>query len=490
MLKSSFIREITLYRYRYIIGYGAFVIILFILLLFGLDAAPRGLSDGEMQAAVSSVNINILAPTSQNVIDAPYHLLQKASIQLLGLQPLSIKLPSVILGVATGIAMVVMLQRWFRRNVAIISAILIVTSTGFISIARLGEPVIMTTFWTVMLLLASTFVLHSNKAKLLWRVVCFVSVGLLLYSPFGTYPLIAMAIAGLLHPHVRHRLKQSKWWHFVLIIVTFALAVAPLAVAIINDPQVGIKLLGIDQLNVNPGHLFESAKTVLSSLFNFNHQYSTPLTLPIFGLVSTALLLLGLLKLFTASYSARSYMLFIWLGLLFVVLLFNPSAIAMVLAPAVLIMAIGIETLIREWYGLFPRNPYARIGALVPLTILLISVVSTNIERYFYGNHYANTSSSLHAELPAVRSALDRDDVNLNKIQLVVPADQVGFYDILRREHNTLTVTDRIPSAPGAKGTLMVVGGSKQQLPSQVPYRILTNDLRENNVLLRVYTKW
>lgn len=490
MLKSSFIREITLYRYRYGIGYAAFIVLLFALLLFSLNAAPRGLTDGEMQSAVTGVNINILAPTAQNVIDAPYHLMQKLSIQLFGLQPFSIKLPSIILGVITGIAMVIMLQRWFKRNVAVISAILIATSTGFISLSRLGEPLIMTTFWTVILLLASTFVLHSNRATLFWRIVCFVSVGLLLYSPLGIYPLIAMTIAGLLHPHVRHRIKQGKWWQFLLLGLAFSIAIAPLAIAIVNDPSVGMHLLGIDHLNFSPGYLFDSAKTIVSSLFNFNHSYDSPITFPLFGLVSAALLLLGFLKLCTASYSARSYMLFIWLGLLFVVLLFNPSAIAMVLAPATLIMAIGIETLIREWYGLFPRNPYARIGALVPLAVLLVSVVSTNIERYFYGNHYANTSHSLHAELPAIRTSLDRNDLNLNKTQLVVPQSQIAFYDILRREHRQLVVSDHINTKPEAKGTLLIAGNSQVALPKKLPYRIITNDLHDNNVLVRVYTKW
>ena len=395
-----------------------------------------------MQSTVESVGINILAPTSQNVIDAPYHLLQKASVQLLGLTPLAIKLPSVILGVVTGIVMVIMLRRWFKRNVAVISGILIATSTGFISMSRLGEPLIMTTFWTVILLLASTFVLHSSRAALFWRIVCFVSVGLLLYSPLGIYPLIAMAIAGLLHPHVRHRLKQTRWWQSTLLVIALAITIAPLAIAIINDPGVGMRLLGIANLDLSLGHLFESAKTVFSSLFNFNHEYNSSLTLPLFGLVSAALLLLGFLKLCTATYSARSYMLFIWLGLLLIVLLLNPSAIMMVMTPAVLIMAIGVETIIREWYGLFPRNPYARIGALIPLTILLVSVVSVNIERYYYGNHYVNVANSQRTELPAIRTALNRDDVNLNRIQLVVPSDQLAFYDVLRREYQK-TVSQR-----------------------------------------------
>ena len=41
--------------------------------------------------------------------------------------------------------------------------------------------------------------------------------------------------------------------------------------------------------------------------------------------------------------------------------LFNPDKLLICLVPAYLYMAIGIETLIGEWYRLFPRNPYARL---------------------------------------------------------------------------------------------------------------------------------
>lgn len=486
LFKSSFLREITLYRYRYLIGYGLFAALLFSLLLFGLNDFPRGLTDGEMRSSVTSVHINVLDPKAHDVVDAPYHLLQKASIQVFGLSPFAIKLPSVILGVISGLALIIMLQRWFRRNVAVITATLISTSVGFIGISRLGEPLVMTTFWMIILLLASTFVLHGSKWAFFWKIVCFLSVGLLLYSPLGIYPLAAMFIAGVFHPHVRHRLKQGKAWHFIVIGVAFAVAITPLVIAIFNDPQVGMRLLGTTDLALSFDRFYDAARNVIGNLFNFTHSQVGPLTTPLFGLTSTAVLLLGFLKLCTATHSARSYMLFIWLALLVPVLLFNPTAIVMVLVPAALIMAIGIDTLIREWYGLFPRNPYARIAALIPLTVLLVSVVTINVERYYYGNHYAiNTTSTFHGELPAIRQTLGQLEIQRTS-HLVVPQQYIAFYDILRREHKQLTVSDRLPANTANKRILITADSPDQAIPL-APYRIITNDLSNNSVLLRVY---
>jgi hypothetical protein len=181
-------------------------------------------------------------------------------------------------------------------------------------------------------------------------------------------------------------------------------------------------------------------------------------------------------------------MLLIWLALLIPVLLLNPSALPMVLTPAALIMAIGIETLIREWYGLFPRNPYARIAALLPLTILLASVVITNIERYYYGNHYTiDKTSAFHAELPAVRTTLDQNIVNKSS-NLIVPEQQTAFYDILRREYGQLKVSSHVGDS-STKANLIVIASSPEQPIGLVPHRITTNDLTENSVLLRVYNR-
>lgn len=491
MSRTTFIREITLYRYRYIISYGLFAVLLFGLLLFATGEIPRGISGGEMQSTVTSVNINLLNPKAENVIDAPYHLLQKASVQLFGLQPVSIRLPSIIIGVATGLGMIIMLQRWFKRNVAVLTAIIMSTSVGFLSMSRTGEALIMPTFWTVVLLLASTFVLHSRKVAYLWKSICFISVGLLLYSPLGVYPLIAMAVAGILHPHVRHRIKQGKVWQFLLIAVLFGIIVTPLAVAIVKDPHVGLKLLGLADLNLHPGYLFDNAKQALSGLFSVGQSQVGNIIKPIFGLTTAALLLLGFLKLCTATYSARSYMLFIWILLLVPVLILNPGAILIVITPAVLVMAIGIETLIREWYGLFPRNPYARIGALIPLAVLLGSVVTINIERYFYGNHYTVTDlSGYHRELPAIRKSAITHGLSYTTgdTRLVVPTNQVAFYDILRRENKHLHVSDQIGPQNG-DGLLIVTADAKQK-PTTEPYRIVTADTVHSGVLLRLYTKW
>ncbi|TAH31949.1 hypothetical protein EYC58_04710 [Candidatus Saccharibacteria bacterium] len=489
-MKTTILREITLYRYRYLIGYMAFGLLFLALLLVGVDQAPRGLSAQEMSSAVTSVNLRIFNPIATNVVDAPYHILQKASIHYLGLSSMALKLPSIIIGAITGIGIVFMLQKWFRKNVAIITASIIVTSVGFLSLARTGTPMIMTAFWTVMLLLGATHVLHGEKHQFLWKLFCFVCIALLAYSPFGIYPLLVMTIAGIIHPHVRYRLKQGEWWQHLISAITVLTILGPLIVSVIHTPSIALSLLGMDQLHqFQLSHILGNTKEVLSTLFNFTSNTSEHIVKPIFGIATTVLLIFGILKLFTASYSARSYMLFIWLLVLVPLLLIRPDMVLLVIVPATLILAIGIETLIRQWYDIFPRNPYARIAALIPLTILVISIVGINMERYFYGNHYSSLAADSHAELPAVRAVLDSHQLGKTRpVVISVPADQVSFYDILRREFPRVSVnSDPTKSSP----PVIVLASTTPQLTARTPTRILTNDLSQDNraILLRVYSR-
>ncbi len=472
------------------IGYIAFGLLFLALLLVGIDQAPRGLTDQEMASAVSSVNLNVFNPIATNVVDAPYHILQKASIHYFGLSSLALKLPSILIGAITGIGIVFMLQKWFRKNVALITALIIVTSVGFLSLARTGTPLIMTAFWTVMLLLGATHVLHGEKHQFLWKLFCFICVALLAYSPFGIYPLLVMVIAGIIHPHVRHRLKRGKWWQHLISVLAVLFLLSPLIVSVIHSPEIALQLLGADQWReFQLAHIWNNAKDAISTLFNFTSHTANSVIKPMFGIATTVLLVFGILKLFTATYSARSYMLFIWLSALTVLLLLRPDMVLLAIVPATLILAIGIETLIRQWYDIFPRNPYARIAALIPLTILVISIVGINMERYFYGSHYSPLASNLHAELPAVRSTLDSHQLGKTRpVTISVPADQVAFYDILRREFPHVTINSNPAAIPPP---VIVLNSTAQQRDDLTPTRIMTNDLSQGDqaILLRIYSR-
>jgi len=146
-VKKITISKLFLYRHRFVIGYivlmAAFVALLFTLPLIAQD----GLSDAEMESATSSYHLSISEAFDGSLVDLPYHFLQKVSIKFLGLTPYSIKLPSIIIGLLLGILLILLLNRWFKNNVSLLSSCLVVLSTPFLFLAGSGTPLIMLVFW-------------------------------------------------------------------------------------------------------------------------------------------------------------------------------------------------------------------------------------------------------------------------------------------------------------------------------------------------------
>jgi len=151
------------------------------------------------------------------------------------------------------------------------------------------------------------------------------------------------------------------------------------------------------------------------------------------------LIVLGIIRLSTTKYTARSYIISAWVLLLLPVLIINPGFTSITFVPAMLLMAMGISTLLRSWYQLFPKNPYARIAGLLPLTILVGGMFFTGLERYVY--NYTNN--------PTVAAYFSHDLKLLNKelvakdrpaITLLVGEQEKPFYDIVARHNKNLTV--------------------------------------------------
>ena len=146
------ISKLFLYRYRFFIGYIllglAFVALVCTLPLL----SPSGLSDLERESTVSSYNLHFSSITSGDLVDLPYHILQKLCILIFGMSTYAIKLPSILVGLALGLLLILLLNRWFKSNVALLASILTVLSTPFLYLAGSGTPLIMLVFWPTLLL--------------------------------------------------------------------------------------------------------------------------------------------------------------------------------------------------------------------------------------------------------------------------------------------------------------------------------------------------
>jgi hypothetical protein len=488
-MKHNILHQLLLYRYRYLLGYVLFTIGLVGLLVLELGNVPQGLLQSEQQSAINSTLLSPKADT--RMIDLPYHLLQKASLYVFGVTTLSIKLPSVILAVFAGAGVLLLLKRWFSHNVAIIGGLLAITSSMFLVAGRTGTSAIMLILWSTYLLLLGTLITQNARGQFFWRVSLGLVLGLSLYTPLSVYVIGAAIIAGLLHPHIRYSLRRFGAVEATCAILLFLIAVIPLGFGLWKQPQLGLELLGIPEHFPTFTEYVTRAASVFVYLGDFTSSRVSDYIRPMISMTTLLIIILGALRTLIDHHATRTYTLLIWIAVLLPVVTLQPQHISVLYVPGILLLAIGIQTLIREWYTIFPRNPYARIAGLLPLVALILGVSYLNYTRYFEGYRYSPQTSHYYSDdLTSLNKALKSDDINKEKLIVAVANKDVAFYDLLRKKNPQLVVTDATNFPAGQKGTLFASNDLGKDAGLGTPASLVVNDNAEKALRWRIYTRW
>lgn len=479
--RLSLLQQATLYKFRYLIGYGFIIVLL--LFIVGADAGnvPNGLSQAEMQQAVTSTSMHFSFNMSWT-INSIYNFIQKLSVEAFGLSRLSLILPSLIFGIATITIFALTMRHWFKDSVAVVATVITMSSIQFTTMMRSATPEIMLPFWTMLLLYGAVRLLVKRDKAFLWKLtIVAASVGLL-YTPFGIYPLLTIFISSLFHPHVRSRLRHIRRVRLFLLAIIAAVSLVPLGVYLTLHPSEIANLTGFDLIRDEFANIKQHAVQAYDMYVNVrSNGFSGTQIVPVFNLATIALAVLGILKCIRDRYMARSYVLLSWAAVTAATTLLMPSVVVLTFVPMSLLVAIGIDTLIVEWYRLFPRNPYARTAGLIPLTILFLGIGSSNISHYF--NNYNHLSNPYFSQsLPAIQQALVVEGDHA--VVLVTTEADLPFYSILKREHSYLSVTATLPEKATVPTLVMPNTGKTLGV---IPSKIVTSERAEDAVILRIY---
>lgn len=462
-----------IYRWRYIIGYTTIGLLLAGLLVFAGLYVPGGISAEEMRATVQSDSLSFSDPTTFAITNLPYYLLQLGIFHLFGVYDFTIKLPSLILALVSAVGLILLLRRWFKPNIAVLASLIAITTGQFLFVAQNGTPSILYIFWPVVLLLIGTQITRKKRLRFFWKILFAISAALSLYTPLSIYPLLAILVATILHPHLRHAVRQlSKAKLTVALIVAF-ITIAPLGYILYTAPLVGLTLLGF------PGewpNIVENLNTIVHQYFIFWEPSTTTLMTPVFGLGSVLILGLGLYRLIRTRETTRSYLIIGWLICLLPIIILNPGFTTVAFVPSVLLLAAGLTSLITYWYRLFPRNPYARIAGLIPLVILVVVLIGSGLDRFIYGYHYdPNTAINFSKDLKLIPK-----DTKV----LVVAPDEVEFYTAVSHYREGMGVTQQ------ASGDQFVATRqAKSDFEGYTIDRIITTTYSQNSDRLYVYKK-
>lgn len=476
------ITEYVLYRWRYHIGYVLVGLLVGFLLMAAALYVPGGISSDEMASVVSS-QISPLSLSPDDVIDLPYKLLQLASFAILGVTTFSIKLPSVILGMVSLVGIILLLRHWFHTNVAVISALIVITTSQFIFSSQDGTPTIMYIFMPTWLLLLAMKVSRQfdQRKRTFWELLLVGAVALSLYTPLSIYVIVALISATLLHPHLRYIIRRLSKKKLLIAGVTGLILLAPLLMALIKEPEIGLTLLGVPDAWPNMfASSFELVKTHIGFILPGEDQSQ-----PVYTLPSLLLMVIGVVHLFKRRHTARSYIIVSWLVLLFPIILINPTKTAITFVPVMLLIAAGVDELLHRWYSMFPRNPYARVAGLLPITLLVAGMALTGIERYFYMYRYSpDIVENFSDDLRLLNAELD----NGVPTSLLATTSELPFYQAVAKYNTTLTLV-----APGElppEDTQFIAtraAFAERDLGDTEPAKIITNGRSSESDRLYLY---
>lgn len=478
------VTDYALYRWRFIIGYSVIALGIISLLLVASFFVPGGISESEKASAIASQATSLSSFSANMVVQLPYHLLQKASISLFGLTEISIKLPSLVLAIASAVGMIILLRAWFRPNIAVLATILVITTGQFLYVAQSGSPSIIYIFWSVWLLACALMVSRRAKGLIAWKIALFALAALSLYTPLSIYMIVALLSAAVLHPHLRYLVRQmlSHKGKASVAVIVGILLVAPLGYAIYKDPSIGLELLGVP--DVWP-QLMSNLGALTNYYFDFISPSSGIIMKPVYGLGTLGLIVIGIVKLVTTNYTARSYIITAWSILLVPVLIINPSYITITFVPAMLLVAMGVESLLQYWYTLFPKNPYARIIGIIPLTVLIGGMMLSGVGRFMYGYTYdPQTAGHFSQDLRLLNGELSKQSTPTT---IVVANAETEFYQLLTKQYPTLSVSATAPEKAGQRTIISHAAYHSQQRSDRTVERILTDKTANNADRFYVY---
>lgn len=481
-MKKITISRLFLYKHRYGIGYILLFLALVALVFLTPMLSPDGLSSVEMESAVASHKVTFESVMSGNIVDLPYHLLQKLSISLLGLNAYAIKLPSIIISLLLGILLILLLNRWFKNNVAIISSVLTVLSAPFLYLACSGTPLIMLVFWPTLLLWLGSKINGKVLKKTFYAFLFALFLLLSLFTPYMVYFAAFSVLYAFVHPHLRYMVKSLPKIPFVLATIAVVAVIGYLGYELIKYPATLEELFFMHDFSWSA--FLTNLKNAFLPFFSWTGNIESVFLAPMIGLASLALAITGLISTTKGFFASRNSIASLFIVFTIIISGFRTDSAVLIIIPLAILTAHGIRYILEKWYGLFPENPYARVFGLIPIAIFLGTIIVASYAHYVFGYRYNPVvANEFQDDLALIHKNIEPG----TEILITGGTLEYDFYKILEDE-GIYTITSTTPSSSDKERIQKIATLGKW--PARLPYdlsRIITSSKSTNSDRIYLY---
>jgi len=351
------------------------------LYVWNLDTFAGRLAKPEFVAASQHLHLSQIP-----FVDAPYGILQSVSMKLLGVSAVSIRLPSVLIGLLSVSLFFVLIKQLTNRRMAVLATAMFATMSWLLHVSRLGDSTVMNALWPVVILLIA-YKVYKHHMKWYWYLTAGTILGLACYTPRMIYFVVFTLLIGAA---VFHRYEASMHRGGALGgLGLLALVSAPLLYGMVSQPDTARQILALPETLPTVSTLLNTALVSAKSIISFAElpAYLSLQTLPLVDIATLAFALLGLLVIFTDIRAPRGWLLLAMLACSLAMVIVLPIAVVNVyiVLPLISILAgIGLFTLWSHWRERFPHNTAARSVALISLGLVVALSVSYHLERYYW----------------------------------------------------------------------------------------------------------
>jgi hypothetical protein len=279
-----------------------------------------------------------------------------------------------------------------------------------------------------------------------------------------------------LQPHLRFIIKSLPKLPLALVSIIILGGIAALIVNIVHHPDTIIELLFTKGFIA--GNYFSNIINGIGPVFSWRNTTENVFLSPLMSLPLFALALIGLFSTTKGFFASRNSIASLLLLFTVIITGFYSDAVIFFILPLSILVAHGLKYLLEKWYGLFPENPYARVAAALPLSILFAIILIPSTLQYIYGYRYnPNVADLFNYNLDVIHE-------NLTNETLLVK-DHYEFYKILERNMD-IKVVDDISKEKLSSFAAM----GRLEIPETYELtRIITSPMRENSDIIYIYTE-
>lgn len=403
-MKRNIFEQILLYNYRYpiahliIIGFG------FYSFFWCLDDLLPGLTRFEA-TYLDTFSLTDLSLIWQNPINWLHKLVTIGVNKLMEPSFAALRVPSTLFAIAASILFYINIKDRFKTRIAIIAVFLLVTSSWWLTLARSARPEILAPLLILLLIFIAQKAYVNSSGWLVLATSLVVAIAI--YTPLMIY-VVAIGLFVLRPLILKMTRTIANWWFWLALIILISGSL-PLFIAGAKDITVWYQILGLpSEGTVNVLSSLQGIRDTLGQLFWSSQPFWDFRlgNLPLLDLFTAVMFILGIYHLDHEISRSLTKFTLIGFGALLVLSNLNPTPghEALLLPFVYILVAAGVVVLYAQWYHIFPRNPIARMVALIPSVLLIISVSLYHHQRFFVA--WPSAPDILQSAPPFTRSLM------------------------------------------------------------------------------------